>query len=66
MPMLQSSAGSTILLFAYYQAPLDRPLDATTGRLSVLALLLFSAVTWFQLRGILQVGAAEVCERSVR
>jgi voltage-gated potassium channel len=52
--MLQSSAASIVLLFAYYQAPLDRPLDGTTGWLFVLALLLFSAVTWLQLRGILR------------
>jgi hypothetical protein len=50
--MLQSAAGSTVLVVAYYQAPLDRPLDAATGWLFLSALLLFAAIMAFELRSI--------------
>jgi voltage-gated potassium channel len=29
--LLLSAAGTAVLLVAYYEAPLDRPLDAATG-----------------------------------
>ena len=52
--LLHSAATSAVLLVAYYQAPLDRPLDRVTGWLFLMALLLFAAVMAFQLRGILR------------
>jgi hypothetical protein len=52
--MLQSAAGSTVLVVVYYQAPLDRPLDAATGWLFLLALLLFAAVMAFELLSIVR------------
>lgn len=52
--LLHSTAVSVVLLVAYYQAPLDRPLDRTTGWLFVMALLLLAAVVAVQLRSILR------------
>ena len=52
--LLHSTATSVVLLVAYYQAPLDRPLDEATGWLFVAALLLFAAVVALQLRSILR------------
>jgi hypothetical protein len=52
--LLHSAVMSTVLLVLYYQAPLDRPLNGTTGLLFVLALLLFGVVVAFQLRAILR------------
>lgn len=52
--LLHSATVSTLLLVAYYQAPLDRPLDRVTGWLFLMALLLFAAVMAFQLRSILR------------
>jgi voltage-gated potassium channel len=42
-----------LLLVAYYQAPLDRPLTLTTGLLFVVALLLLTLALVVQVRGIL-------------
>jgi voltage-gated potassium channel len=52
--LLHSAASSAVLLVVYYRAPLDRPLDWATGWLFLLALLLFAAVTAFELLGILR------------
>jgi hypothetical protein len=52
--LLHSVAASGLLLLAYYRAPLDRPLDRSTGWLFLLSLLLFAGVMAWQLRGILR------------
>lgn len=52
--LLHSAAASTVLLFAYYQAPLDRPLDWGTGVLFVVSLGVFAAFLAFQLRSIVR------------
>jgi voltage-gated potassium channel len=52
--LLRSGAAAALLLLAYYQAPLDRPLDMATGWLFVLALLLFAGVMAVSVRGILR------------
>jgi voltage-gated potassium channel len=52
--LMHSAASSAVLLIAYYRAPLDRPLDWATGWLFLLALLLFAAVTAFELLGIVR------------
>jgi voltage-gated potassium channel len=52
--LLESAVGSALLVVAYYQAPLDRPLNAATAWLFLLALLLFGAVLAYQLWQILR------------
>ena len=52
--LLRSGVTSVVLLFLYYRAPLDRPLDGFTGVLFLAALLAFGGVIAFQLRGILR------------
>jgi voltage-gated potassium channel len=52
--LVQSVAAVSLLLFTYYQAPLDRPLDRATGWLFLLSLLLFAGVLAVGLRGILR------------
>jgi voltage-gated potassium channel len=52
--LLDSAASSALLLLAYYKAPLDRPLDRSTGWLFVLALLLFAGVMAVSVRAILR------------
>jgi hypothetical protein len=52
--LLRAAAASGLLLLAYYQAPLDRPLDRSTGWLFLLALLLFAGVMAVSVRGILR------------
>ena len=52
--LVHSVAAASLLLLAYYRAPLDRPLDRATGWLFVLALLLFAVVLALGLRGILR------------
>jgi voltage-gated potassium channel len=52
--VLHSLATTVLLLVVYYQAPLDRPLDAVTGLLFVTALALFGAVVAYELRGIVR------------
>jgi hypothetical protein len=53
---LRSSGTVTLLLVAYYEAPLDRPLNLSTGLLFVAALLLFAVVVVAQIRAILRSG----------
>jgi voltage-gated potassium channel len=53
---LRSLGTVTLLLVAYYQAPLDRPLKLSTGLLFVAALLLFAVVVVAQIRAILRSG----------
>jgi hypothetical protein len=52
--LAQSVSAAGLLLFAYYQAPLDRPLDAATAWLFLLSLALFGLVLAIGLRGILR------------
>jgi voltage-gated potassium channel len=52
--LLRSAAGSVVLVVAYYQAPLDRPLDAATKWLFLVALLVFAVFMAFQLRQIVR------------
>ena len=52
--VLQSGATTAVLLVVYYEAPLDRPLDAVTGLLFVAGLVLFAAVVTYQVRSILR------------
>jgi len=52
--ILQTVGTSGVLLFLYYEAPLDRALDAVSGLLFVLALALFGAVVGYQVRSILR------------
>jgi voltage-gated potassium channel len=52
--LLSSVAASVLLLLAYYRAPLDRPLDWSTGWLFLLALLVFAGVMALSVRGILR------------
>jgi voltage-gated potassium channel len=52
--VLHSGATTTLLLVLYYEAPLDRPLDAVTGLLFIAALALFAAVVAYQVRSILR------------
>jgi voltage-gated potassium channel len=52
--LLWSAAGAVVLVFAYYQAPLDRPLDAATGWVFFGALLVFAVFMAFQLRQIVR------------
>jgi len=52
--LLRSCAAAGLLLVAYYRAPLDRPLDWSTGWLFVLALLLFAVVMAVSVRAILR------------
>ena len=52
--LLLSAAGTAVLLVAYYEAPLDRPLDAATGWLFLVALLLFTAFMAFELWSIIR------------
>jgi voltage-gated potassium channel len=52
--LLHSAAASVLLLLAYYRAPLDRPLDRSTGWLFLLALLLFAVVMAVSVRSILR------------
>jgi voltage-gated potassium channel len=52
--LLRSAAGSVVLIVAYYQAPLDRPLDAATKWLFLVALLVFAVFMAFQLRQIVR------------
>jgi voltage-gated potassium channel len=52
--LLHSAAATAVLLVAYYEAPLDRPLDAATGWLFLVALLLFAAFMAFELRSIIR------------
>jgi glucan phosphoethanolaminetransferase (alkaline phosphatase superfamily) len=51
--VLRSAATVVVLLVVYYQAPLDRPLDAATGLVFMAALVLFAAFVAFEVRGIL-------------
>ena len=52
--LLRSAAGAVVLVVAYYQAPLDRPLDAATRWLFLVALLVFAVFMAFQLRQIIR------------
>jgi hypothetical protein len=52
--LLLSAAGTAVLLVAYYEAPLDRPLDEATGWLFLVALLLFAAFMAFELWSIIR------------
>lgn len=52
--ILQTAGTSGVLLVVYYEAPLNRTLDAVTGLLFVTALLLFGAVVAYQVRSILR------------
>src|SRR3954471_20802814 len=52
--LLWSAAGAVVLVFTYYQAPLDRPMDAATGWLFFGALLVFAVFMGFQLRQIVR------------
>jgi voltage-gated potassium channel len=52
--ILQTVGTSGVLLFLYYEAPLDRALDPVSGLLFVLALALFGAVVGYQVRSILR------------
>jgi voltage-gated potassium channel len=52
--LLHATAAVTAMLWVYYQAPLDRPLDAVTGLLFVLGLSVFCAVMALQVRGIVR------------
>jgi voltage-gated potassium channel len=52
--LLHSAAATGLLLLAYYRAPLDRPLDWSTGWLFLLALVLFAGVMAVSVRGILR------------
>jgi voltage-gated potassium channel len=52
--LLQTVGMTAVLLFLYYEAPLDRALDAVTGLLFVVGLVLFAAVVTFQVRAILR------------
>lgn len=54
LTLLDSAAASGLLVLAYYRAPLDRPLDRSTGWLFLLALLLFAGVMAVSVRGILR------------
>jgi voltage-gated potassium channel len=50
---LRSATAMALLLGAYYQAPLDRQLDAATGLLFVATLGLFAVLVAVEVRGIL-------------
>ena len=52
--ILQTVGMTGALLFLYYEAPLDRALNAVTGLLFVVALMLFGAVVAYQIRSILR------------
>jgi voltage-gated potassium channel len=52
--LLRSCAAAGLLLLAYYRAPLDRPIDWSTGWLFVLALLLFAGVMVVSVRSIMR------------
>jgi voltage-gated potassium channel len=52
--VLLSAVAVCLILAAYYAAPLDRPLDRTTGLLLGAALLLFGVLVAVQVRGILR------------
>jgi voltage-gated potassium channel len=52
--LLHSAAATGLLLLAYYRAPLDRPLDWSTGWLFLLALVLFAGVMAVSVRGVLR------------
>jgi len=54
LTVLDSAAASGLLVLAYYQAPLDRPLDRSTAWLFLLALLLFAGVMAVSVRAILR------------
>jgi hypothetical protein len=51
--VLRTAAAITLLVVAYYQAPLDRPLTFASGVLLVGALLLAALVVVVEVRGIL-------------
>jgi voltage-gated potassium channel len=51
--VLRTVAAVVLLLVAYYQAPLDRPLTVTTGLLLVVVLLLLALALVVQVREIL-------------
>ena len=50
---LRLAVAVALLVVGYYQAPLDRPLEATTGLLFLTALTLFAALVVVEVRGIL-------------
>jgi voltage-gated potassium channel len=50
---VRTVAALVLLLVAYYQAPLDRPLTATTGLLFVVSLVLLALALVVQIRRIL-------------
>jgi voltage-gated potassium channel len=52
--LLHSAAATVLLLLAYYQAPLDRPLDRATGWLFLLAMALFGIVMAVGVREVLR------------
>jgi voltage-gated potassium channel len=51
---LRSATAVVLLLAVYYQAPLDRRLDAASGLVFVAALVLFAALVAVEVRGILR------------
>jgi voltage-gated potassium channel len=51
--LLRSALSILLLLVAYFVAPLDRPLDRSTGLLFGAALLLFALAVAVEVRGIL-------------
>jgi voltage-gated potassium channel len=61
---LRSAAALALLLLVYYQAPLDRQLDAATGLVFITALVLFAAFVTVEVRGIL--GSARPRLRATR
>jgi voltage-gated potassium channel len=52
--LLDSAAATTVLVLAYYQAPLDRPLNWATGALFVVSLVVFALFMALQIRGIIR------------
>jgi hypothetical protein len=52
--LLLSGVSVVVMLGAYYAAPLDRPLDRSTGLLLGAALVLFAVLAAVQVRGILR------------
>ena len=52
--LLHSAGATTVMLLAYYQAPLDRPLDWVTGVLFVVSLVVFALFMALQIRGIIR------------
>src|SRR3954453_14348855 len=52
--ILQTAGTSGVPLLVYYEAPLDRTLDAVTGLLFLISLVLFGALVAYQVRKILR------------